>query len=545
MIEVLNYLHIHVFVFIAMVISFAIVSSILWGNNQEKIYNSVIVSTSNQPLYFIILVFVLVWCWITFMPLSIGHRDEIAYFGEYIPAMIGAGRFFPLGHQEFNLLVHFFTQDKYYIFYILPFIEVILFVILIDKIINSNNIFIRVYGLSMAFFLVGIVPFTNLIIPERNQIVLFLAGVYFAKRYNLTGKRIASMMSIVSFALAMYYKEPTFAAIAGFISILFMYDFFYHYLHKDRLPMVKILTKTLTPLYVGVGISILFFIIGYLFYTYYNGAPTEYYGKVNVTDGTALFNRFYLLVLDTPILVSLILIVISAHFLINKHEFDRRLSVAIAVSGIIYLAEITILGLPLNGYYYSITLLSLALSSAILFKQVLMSKNTLNSRFFLLPILALALNIIVVVKLFTPIWNDIVKKKNLSSMYSFIEKELLKSGDIKSIYYILPSLNYGDYTTAVLMNFFHKRDIDHQFNIYSQTGCAVWNEKYNGGLITCNKKDFIDADNYDVIVVENNKIPLVDINKYKIVEYSSKYYSKDSSYDTISILYKISNYQDK
>lgn len=544
MIEILNYLHIHVFVFISIVIFFAIISSILWDNNQVKIHNSVIVSTSNQPLYFIILVFVLVWCWITFMPLSIGHRDEIAYFGEYIPAMIGAGRFFPLGHQEFNLLIHFFTQDKYYVFYILPFIELILFVVLIDKIINANNIFIRVYGLSMAFLLAGIIPFSNLIIPERNQIVLFLAGVYFAKSYNLTGKKISSIASIVSFALSMYYKEPTFAAIAGFISILFLYDFFDNFSQKDRLPVVKILTKTLTSLYIGVGVSILFFIMGYLFYTYYNGAPTEYYGNVNTSDRAILFNRFYALVLDTPILISLIFIAISAHFLIYKYEFDRRLSVAIAVCGIIYLAEITILGLPLNGYYYSIALLSLALSSAILFKQALRNKNTLDSRFFIFSILILVLNTIVIVKLLTPVWNDIVKKKNLSSMYSFIEKELLKSGDIKSIYYILPSLNYGDYTTAVLMNFFHKRNIDHEFNIYSQTGCAVWNEKYNGGLITCNKKDFIDADNYDVIVVENNKLPLVDINKYKIVEYRSKYYIKDSS-DTISILHKISNYQDK
>lgn len=219
------------------------------------------------------------------------------------------------------------------------------------------------------------------------------------------------------------------------------------------------------------------------------------------------------------------------------------------MGGVAYLSALIVLSLPLNGYYYAIPILVEVICSAMLLKHLaaILFGGSERSVKTLLSIgvaavfgAGLVYGIFAVTKnVYNYVRIDVATKKNYHAEYAFIYSELKAQGDIRSVYYAPRTKQYNDYSTAVLMTFIHTSGVDHQFDIYSQSGCAVWNESYNGGLIHCVKKDFNNVDDYDALIIENDSLADLDRSKYRVVRLDSPFEGRDDQRGSIVVAVRL------
>lgn len=132
-----------------------------------------------------------------------------------LPIWLDNGRFFPLGHQEFNLL-RFLSKSPtgYHAFALLQLLIVLagLFIIL-----SNLPVWFRLLVMTLVMSTTSFVmSFFGLIYPERNVIfwltILLVCFQYFLKtraHFYFGGALIAAQF-------ALYYKEPVFLLIGGF-----------------------------------------------------------------------------------------------------------------------------------------------------------------------------------------------------------------------------------------------------------------------------------------------------------------------------------------
>ncbi len=544
----LDYLHGHVFVYIALAVLIAIGCSALLSRKEQRA-----VFSSGDPLagapagrapFWVVLVSVaLAWVWIVLMPIGYGHRDEIALLTQPLQPTMYSGRFFPLGHMEFNLISLSLTEGALEPLYILPFLQLLAVIFFIDRIVSPAGALVRIYAMALSFLVALVVPFVNLIVPERNAIFFLLASLYFIKRYREVPGFLMVALAVASAAISLYYKEPMFALWVGVAFGLFCYDFGSLVRHA-REPLAKgDVPRLLGSIQLGLSLSTVFFVLGYIFFVFYKGAPESYYAGGG--GGAGLPDRFLTFVRDVPLLTVLILTGVGAHLFIPRNSFDRGLTVALCIGGVGYLSALIVLSLPLNGYYYAIPVLLQVICSAILLKHlaaVLFGasgrsvKVLLSMGFAAVFGAGLVYGVFAVTKgVYNYVRIDIATKKNYHAEYAFIYSELKAQGDIRSVYYAPRTTRYNDYSTAVLMTFIHTAGVDHQFDIYSESGCAVWNESYNGGLIHCVKKDFNNVDDYDVLVIENDSLADLDKSKYRVLKLDSPFEGRDDQRGSIVI----------
>lgn len=529
----LEYMFSHIFLFIFIAIVVSIVSFLISRKYFENIYleppSFVHIKNTKYNyniLYFFIFIGICFLVWIVFLPLGFGHRDDIALLPEIIVPTMYSGRFFPLGHQEFNFLSLTLTNGSLAPLYIFSFVELVLFIFFVDKIVNSSSLLIRtfIFVSSLCCYIVSV---SNLVIPERNAILFFLVGIYFLQKYYHNQKITPALFSIVSFSLSLYYKEPVFATLFSFIFIFIIGKYFVMRLYTNE----KIrFSKSVNPLELSLLISAVLFVVGYLFYTYYNGAPTSYYRQNSITVND-MIEKLLFYSIEIPILSLFLFIIVLGLVVFKNNTFESLLAIALASSAIVYCLELIVLSLKLNGYYWSLPLILSVISLGLLFKNIVFTDIFKNKVVMVLLSCIFIFGYLVGYKFVPAVWTDIKKKKNFQAEYIFLEKNLSKQKDIKSLYYVKKGKN-GYYKTAILMIFVHKMNIDHEFTIYSDTGCAVWNESYNDGKIKCVKKEYDINDNYDTLVIENN-IVNIDSNRYKIYKHLPQF---DSQYaNSISV----------
>ena len=523
---ILDYIYQHVLLYVIVTMLTSITFFLIYNKYYEKLNVAIPLfeytdqKLNNSYLYIFLLIGVMIFIWIVFFPLNFGHRDEITLLtnGTISPTIYN-GRFFPLGHMEFNILTWSFAKESLFPLYLFSFIEIFIFIIIIDKIVNTNNFIIRAY-IFITSYLYYIVSVSNLVIPERNAILLVLLGIYFYREFSVKNNKYSGILSLLFFSMALYYKEPIFALLFIFIFVFSISNFIE--LNKKN-KKINILNR-ITPINISILLSIIFFIMGYLFYTYYNGAPSSIYYGPSTTNIQNIIDNFIYYLITIPILLILLLsliLVLFSYVLFNNNSFDKTLSIALACGAIVYSCELIILGLPLNGYYWSLPLILMSLSFALILKNITF-KNLLEKKYLLVATCFLTIGCFFVTsKAFISISNDVKIKKMYQNEYSFLEKTLKNKDNIASLYYVKEG-NYGKYATAILMIFIHKMNIDSEFTIYSDTGCASWNENYNNGTIHCVKKEYDEHDNYDVIVVENG-LKVISSMKYTIYQHEPKY----------------------
>jgi hypothetical protein len=131
------------------------------------------------------------------------------------PAWQGAGRFFPLGHQEFNLLRHFTRSVTAY--HGLRIVELLIFCAILLFLDEELSLQARVALLCLALITPGIlISFSGLIYPEAN-VLFFLACLFWAvKRFEQSHSKTWAVSAVISSQFLLYYKETAFALLLSF-----------------------------------------------------------------------------------------------------------------------------------------------------------------------------------------------------------------------------------------------------------------------------------------------------------------------------------------
>ncbi len=544
--------HVFIFIYIAFTIIVTITFSLFLSRKECATFlaSSPLskVSAGQQLTFWAVIIFsAFIWLWIVAMPLSYGHRDEIALLTSIIPPTMYSGRFFPLGHMEFNVISLSITNGSLAPLYLLPFLQLLLVLYLIDCIVSPASALIRIYAMVISFMLAILIPFVNLIIPERNAIFLLLISLYLIKRYWEFPKVLTAALAVGMAALSLYYKEPMFAFWVGVAFGFFCYDLSSLSRYSQTKQRQIQAQPLLGSIQLGLFISSVLFLAGYFLFVFYKGIPESFYAGNGASAG--LSNRLLFFVRDIPLLSVQFLIGVGAHIFMPRKSFDRSLAVALSIGGLAYSLALIVLSMPLNGYYYSIPILVTVICSAILLKYLaalLFGESWRSYKALLKDSILVVFGVTLIYGLFMvsnstfkSVMADIAQKKNYHFEYTFLHSELKERGNIKSIYYSPRTKQYNDFATAVLMIFLHKSGIDHQFDIYSHDGCAVWNESYNGGLIRCLKKGFSSEEEYDVIIIENNSLEDLDFSKYRVARLELPFKSHDGSDESILIAKKI------
>jgi hypothetical protein len=151
----------------------------------------------------------------------VGYDDaqftRYTIIGHNIPPPIwqSAGRFWPLGLQEFNLIGHFTkTVAGYHIF---PIAQLVLLSCLLLILDSSLSVASRAALTAFALICPSVVTsFTALVFPERNVLFWLVSLAFFAKRFEETRSPRWAIAAIISAQVMLYYKEPAFLLLLGF-----------------------------------------------------------------------------------------------------------------------------------------------------------------------------------------------------------------------------------------------------------------------------------------------------------------------------------------
>lgn len=134
------------------------------------------------------------------------------------PIWRNAGRFFPLGHQEFNLVRHFtHTIVGYHVFPAVQLFFLICLLLFIDTEISfvSHTAIVGVILLSPAIM----ISYTGLFFPERNVVFWLACLILFVQRFEQTRLTGWAVAAGVSAQIMMYYKETAFLLVAAFAAV--------------------------------------------------------------------------------------------------------------------------------------------------------------------------------------------------------------------------------------------------------------------------------------------------------------------------------------
>jgi hypothetical protein len=131
------------------------------------------------------------------------------------PVWPKAGRFWPLGLQEFNLIGHFTkTVAAYQAF---PVMEVLVLASVLLILDDQLSIAGRVVLTSLALITPSaVVSFTGLIFPERNVLLLLVCLALFVKLFEQTRSAWWAVAAVVSSQVMLYLKEPVFLLLLSF-----------------------------------------------------------------------------------------------------------------------------------------------------------------------------------------------------------------------------------------------------------------------------------------------------------------------------------------
>ena len=145
-----------------------------------------------------------------------------------------SGRFFPLGHQEFNL-IRFFSKSPtgYHGF---PIFQLLIVMTGIWIVLNNLPVWFRLLIMTLVMSTTSFVmSFFGLVYTERNVIfwliILLVCFQYFLK----TGSRFYFCSVLIATQFALYYKEPVFVLIGSFATIPIVF----HALSKKSLVRQK------------------------------------------------------------------------------------------------------------------------------------------------------------------------------------------------------------------------------------------------------------------------------------------------------------------
>jgi hypothetical protein len=137
--------------------------------------------------------------------------------GTNIPvqALPSDGRFFPLGHQEYNLLRHF--TDSVVGYHSLRIFQLVLLCGILLVFDDGLSVQARVALIILALITPSIlISFSGLIYPEWNVVFWLICLAWSVKRFERTQSIAWAVAAVISSQFMLYYKETAFLVLLGF-----------------------------------------------------------------------------------------------------------------------------------------------------------------------------------------------------------------------------------------------------------------------------------------------------------------------------------------
>ena len=155
--------------------------------------------------------------WEDFTYYDNSHFTNGTLIGTDIPRQIlpGNGRFFPLGHQEYNLIRHFTSSVTGY--HALRIVQLVLLCGILLVFDEDLNIWARVALIILVLITPSVlISFSGLIYPEWNVVFWLICLAWFVKRFEQTRSDAWAVAAVISSQLMLYYKETAFLLLLGF-----------------------------------------------------------------------------------------------------------------------------------------------------------------------------------------------------------------------------------------------------------------------------------------------------------------------------------------
>ena len=284
------------------------------------------------------------------------------------PAITWGRRFVVFHHQDLNLLALPFhwLNCSYYLLYTVTFIEFLVTVYFLNKIIPLARLWQRVLvilfiALNASFF----ISVSTLVIPERNAILFTVLFLYTVIQFYKTNKNQYLIFTLALAHTAIYFKEAMFVFFGGFALTALIFRMI-----DSNTSIVNALRKPLyfvknNPLEIGILLAPLFFVVMYATFQLF---IVESYGTYGLTSGqeTRLFIAYKLFI--TYPLFPLVLIMMACYIKdINKLQ-RHRFSIMLFAGGILYMVVILFFKFTVR-YYYCIPELALILAACFYLKN--------------------------------------------------------------------------------------------------------------------------------------------------------------------------------
>jgi hypothetical protein len=155
--------------------------------------------------------------WEDFTYYDNSHFTNGTLVGKDIPRQIlpGNGRFFPLGHQEYNLIRHFTSSVTGY--HALRIVQLVLLCGILLAFDEDLSIWARVALIILVLITPSVlISFSGLIYPEWNVVFWLICLAWFVKRFEQTRSGAWAVAAVISSQLMLYYKETAFLLLLGF-----------------------------------------------------------------------------------------------------------------------------------------------------------------------------------------------------------------------------------------------------------------------------------------------------------------------------------------
>lgn len=241
--------------------------------NYPSFRNNLIGQNQNQLLnYFSITIFSLFICtyiYLIFKDAEFAYHDngQFTFFslqGNFfgMPIWAGAGRYWPLGLQEYNLISLFSkTPLAYHSFSI---IQLLITIFICLSILSSINLILRLFIITIILITPSfVISFYGLIFPERN-LIFFLAIFIFCVIRNQDNNSLFYLCgAFISTQFLLYYKEPSFLLILGFAITRLIIKFLNSPIWQGK--QVKYISTFIKENWLEFGLVILSLVFVYLF----------------------------------------------------------------------------------------------------------------------------------------------------------------------------------------------------------------------------------------------------------------------------------------
>jgi hypothetical protein len=155
--------------------------------------------------------------WEDFTYYDNSHFTNGTLVGHDIPVQIvpGNGRFWPLGHQEFNFIRHVTRSVTGY--HVLRIVQLVLLCGILLVIDEELSIRARAALITLVLITPSIlISFSGLIYPEWNVVFFLLCLVWFINRFEQTRSTAWAVAAVISSQFMLYYKETAFLLLLGF-----------------------------------------------------------------------------------------------------------------------------------------------------------------------------------------------------------------------------------------------------------------------------------------------------------------------------------------